>query len=59
MRAQVTWKGWLPESDTISIFDDDNREIAIHRDQIPDLMKLLKAIEKREFGKLGLEVIKK
>jgi len=57
MRAQVTWKGMRFESDTISIFDDDGREIAIHRDQIPKLIELLKAIEKREFGKLGLEVV--
>ena len=33
---------WFSPGDTVSIFDNDGREIAIQRYQIPELTKLLK-----------------
>lgn len=57
MKAQVTWESLDTEMDTISIFDNDNREIVIRRHQIPKLIKLLKAMKDRKFGELGLEIL--
>lgn len=58
MKAQITWEGLRRESDTVSIFDDDNREFCLHRDQIPALIKLLEAIKDRDRGKLPLEIVR-
>jgi hypothetical protein len=57
MRAKVTYQGRVRDSDTISIWDNDGREIAIHRKQIKPLIKLLKEVDKREYGQLGLEYL--
>lgn len=57
MKAKITRKGKLRSWDTVSIWDNDNREIAIRRSQIRPLIKLLRNIERREHGQLGVEYL--
>lgn len=57
MRAEITRKGLTRNGDTVSIFDNDKREIAIRRTQIAPLIKLLRDISKREYGEVGLEYL--
>lgn len=52
IQAKISHKGFTKESDTISIFDSDGREIAIHRQQISSLRKLLRDISKKDIGSL-------
>ena len=52
MKARITHKGLNRQGDTISLFDNDNREIAIRRNQIGGFIKLLKDINKKDKGSL-------
>lgn len=57
MRVEVTHtihEDRMTFGDTISIFDNDEREIAIKRAQIYDLIDLLKRVEFRGKGTLLL-----
>ena len=47
-------KGRMRNSDTISLFDSDGREIAIRRGQIPQVIRLLKDIRVKSEGSLIL-----
>lgn len=52
MKARIAHKGLHRQSDTLSLFDNDNREIAIRHSQIGGLIKLLKDISKKDTGSL-------
>ena len=57
MKAKITRQqtpGRMRNSDVVSIFDSDGREIAIRRGQIPQLIKLLKDIRLKSEGSLEL-----
>ena len=53
MRARITHKGLNKQGDTVSIFDNDNREITIRRSQIKGFIKLLKDINSKDNGSLN------
>lgn len=55
MKTQITSQGLNRSGDTVSVWDNDNREIAIRRNQVDALIKLLLEVRKRDYGQLAIE----